>query len=251
MSSDSYKAWKWIQDNQDQFEKHIFGPVMIECSIKDPKWVDIIESLFQKSTFITFTTQTKNDYKKLMTQVHEVLRLSEVNVRIATASLEEFQHPCSSDELSRYGLDAWASDFLSGPEPVLVMLYPEIRLHLTAVAWQDTTPQQYDMLSTSRIDSWATSKSTYRIVRRREYGSSAVSAQVGNVKPATIWTDQPADIGAKRELQENIEGWGQEVKTLQQQNNELQAQLLHLREQIENRREEVVRHFLLFHICYG
>ena len=160
ISSDSYRAWQWIQNNQEQFEKHIYGPVMIECSIKDPKWVDIIESLFQKSTFITFTTQTKNDYAKVMRQVHDVMKLSEFNARIATASIEEFQHPCSTDELSRYGLHSWATEHISGPEPVLVMLYPELRLHLTAIGWQDTTPAQYDMLNHSRIDSWATSKST-------------------------------------------------------------------------------------------
>ncbi|KAL8824374.1 MAG: hypothetical protein Q9191_005097 [Dirinaria sp. TL-2023a] len=241
ISPDSYKAWQWVQNNQDQFEKRVFGPVMIECSIKDPKWVDMIESLFGRSTFITFTVQTKNDLKKFMTQVHEVMGLSEINTRMATASLEEFQHPCSDEELSRYGLDGWASDFISGPEPVLVMLYPEIRLHLTAVGWEDTTPEQYDMLSTSRIDNWATSKSTYKIVRRREYGSSAVSAHVGNNKPATIWTDQPVDIGAKRELQESIEGWSQEVKAFENENKELQAQLHHVRDQIQSKREEVDR----------
>ena len=244
ISPDSYKAWQWIQDNQGQFEKHIYGPVMIECSIKDPKWIDIIESLFQKSTFITFTAQTKNDYAKLAKHVHDVLRLSEVNIRTSTASIEEFQHPCSSDDLPRYGLQSWASEHITGPEPVLAMLYPELRLHLTAIGWQDTTPQQYDMLNNSRIDSWATSKSTYKIIKRREYGSSAVSAQVGNVKPATMWTDQPADLGAKRELQENIEGWSEEIKAFETQIKELQAQLLHVREQIENKREEVVRQLL-------
>lgn len=96
------------------------------------------------------------------------------------------------------------------------------------------------MLINSPIDQWITSKSTYRIIRRREYGPSATSAQVREIRKGTVWTDQPVDIGAKRDLQENIEGWGQEVQSYEQEILDLQAQLVRLREQIEDKAAEIV-----------
>lgn len=97
------------------------------------------------------------------------------------------------------------------------------------------------MLVNSPIDAWVTSKSSYKIIRRREYGPGATSAQVRDTRPGTIWTDQPVDIGAKRDLQDNIEGWGEEVRKYEQEIRDLQAQLARLREQIEDKAAEVVR----------
>ena len=214
---------------------------MVECSIKDPKWVDMIESLFQNNNLLTFTVQTKNDFKKLSDALHKGLHLSEINIRTVTYGLNEFRPPVARDELQRYGLEGWATDFIAGPEPVLAGLCGELRIQSTALGWRDTTPQQYDMLRNSPIENWVTSKSSYRIIRRREYGPGATSAQVRDVRKATVWTDQPVDIGAKRTLQENIEGWESEVHSFQKQNQDLQTKLLHMRDQIRDKESESVR----------
>lgn len=243
-SPDSYKAWKWIQQNQGFFEKQVFGPAMIECSVKDSKWADMIESLFQKSNFIAFTVQTKNDFKKLNDQVHGAMHLSEINIRTMDAGIDAFQPPMEATQLERYGLSGWASDYLNGPEPLLAGLFYEVRLHLTAIGWPDTTPEQYDLLQASGLNNWVTSRSSYKITRRPEYGPSATSAQVRDVKKATIWTNQQADVGAKRELQENIDGWNEEIKAFEDKTGELQIQLLHIREQLDSTRQEHVRQAL-------
>ena len=240
-SRDSWRAWQWIQENQNLFEKQVLGPPMIECSITDPKWLDNIESLFQKSNFITFTVQTRNDFATLNNKLHGELRLSEINIRTMTGSLDEFRPPVSREDLQRYGLETYAIDYFNGPEPVLAMLCSELRLHAAALGTRDTTPQQYDMIMNSPIDLWITSKSNYRILRRREYGPSATSAQVRDVRKATIWTDQPVDVNAKQELLENIEGWSQEVQAYEQQVKDLQTQLVHMREQIQDKDAEIVR----------
>ena len=214
---------------------------MIECSITEPKWLDNIESLFQKSNFITFTVQTRNDFATLNNKLHGELRLSEINIRTMTGSLDEFRPPVSREDLQRYGLESYAIDYFNGPEPVLAMLCSELRLHAAALGIRDTTPQQYDMIMNSPIDLWITSKSNYRILRRREYGPSATSAQVRDVRKATIWTDQPVDANAKQELLENIEGWSQEVQSYEQQVKDLQTQLVRMREQIQDKDAEIVR----------
>ena len=213
---------------------------MVECSITDPKWVDIIEALFNKSNAITFTAQTKNDFETLNNKLHGELKLSEIHTRTMTGNLNEFRPSVSREDLQRYGLEGYAIDYFAGPEKILAMLCADMRLHVAAIGTRDTTPQQYDMLTNSPIDLWVTSKSHYRIVRRREYGPSATSAQVRDIKKASIWTDQPVDVGAKQELQENIEGWGLEVKSYEQKVKDLQTQLVRMREQIQDKDAEIV-----------
>ena len=210
----------------------------MECSVKDPKYVDLIESLFQKNNFLCFTVQTNNDFQKLSDELHGRLKLSECNIKTMAGRLDEFRPPISPEETKRYGFEGWALDYITGPETVLASLCYDMRLHLTAVSLRDTTTQQYEALQNSPIESWVTSKSSYKIIRRREYGPSATSTSVRGVRKATIWTDQPVDLRAKRELQENIEGWGEEVKSYRRDFMEAQSEVSRLKDQIHEKGDE-------------
>lgn len=243
VARDSARAWSWIQEHQDEFEKQVYGPPIVECSVKDPRFVDLVEGVFTKTDLMCFTVQTRSDFKKLHSQLHQHMGLVEINIRTMTGGLDNFRPPISEEERKRYGFDGWALDYMIGPEPVLAMLCAEgPRLHQAAVALQDTTDQQYKMLQGSPIQSWITSKSHYRINRRREYGPGAVSTQVRDLKPAQIWTSQPVDLTAKRELQENIEGWGEEVKSIAGSIENIKAQIKQMRDEKEGLEREQVRH---------
>ena len=228
------QAWKWIQQHQDQFEKPVCGPPIVECSIKDPRYVDLVEGLFTKSDLICFTVQTKSDFKKLRHQVYDIMRLTEVNIRTMTAGLQEFPSPASNEVMQRLGLDGFALDFLSGPEPVLAMLCAEgPRLHQSGVALRDISPEQYELIQNSPIATWVAGKSFYRINRRREYGPGATSTQVRDIRPAQVWTDQPVDMAAKRELQHKIGNWEQEMVGLRQRLEENRVELEKVKEKAE------------------
>ena len=207
---------------------------MVECSIKDPKWADQIESLFSDSHFTIFTSQSREDYAKFTHIMHEELKLSNVNTRPMTGRLDEFRPPVPMKELQRYGLEGWAIDCIDGPEPVLAMLAYELKLHATAISLRDSTPREYDEIQKSAIDNWVTNKNMYRIVRRREYGPSATTATVRNIRKAQKWTDQPVDMSAKHKLQEDIQGWTEETASLEQQNRELQIELAAIRDRISD-----------------
>ena len=240
LSRDTYKLWEWVQQNQNQFERPVFGPPIVECTVKDPKYVDHIESLFQKGVMISFTVQTSADFKKLSDQGHDRMRLKEINIRTVLNGLDPFRPPVSVEQMKQYGFEGWALDYLNGPDPVLAMLCGEVHIHEAGVALRDTTPQQFGLLQNSPIQSWVTSKSTYRITRRREYGPSAMSTLVKNIRKAIVWTDQPVDLTAKRELQENIQGWTEEVASLQAEMGGDQAKILAYRDAINIDSEEGV-----------
>ena len=113
-------------------------------------------------------------------------------------------------------------------------------MHEAGVALRATAPQQVGYLQNSPIQSWVTSKSTYRITRRREYGPNAMSTLVKNIRKAIVWTDQPVDLTAKRELQENIQGWTEEVASLQVEMDGDQKNILAYRDAINTDSEEGV-----------
>lgn len=222
-SRESHRLWEWLQQNQKEFEAEVFGPPLVTCSIKDPRYLDQIESLLQQSLVISFTVQTKNDFKLLSNIAAERLKLSEVNIKTIRTKLDEYRAPMSSDEMKRYGLDSWAIDFMQGPEPVLAMLCAEIKMHATGVAVRDTTAEQFTLLENSNLQNWVTNQSTYRVNRRREYGAGAVSTMTRPVNKAKFWTDAPVDGNIQRELQEKIDGWQEELAELAREVHEIQS----------------------------
>ena len=207
MASDTHQAWKWIKENQDQYDLPILGPPMVECSVKDLKYVNQLESLLGITLLTTFTAQTRNDFSKLDRILREEKGLHAINISTRTTGLDRFSPPVNQDTLQRYGLDGWAIDFITGPERLLAMLCEQKGLHRTGISHHDTTAEQYEELQHSPISSWVTKSSLYRITRRREYGPEAVSATVVPIRPAKVWTDQPVDLSIKREIQEKINGW--------------------------------------------
>ena len=240
VSRDAYKLWEWVQQNQDQFEMQVFGPPIVECSVNNPRYLDHVESLFQKSIMISFTVQTQSDYRKLSDQGHAHMHLSEVNIRTIYPGLEPLRAPVGPEQMRQFGFEGWALEYLNGPEPVLMMLCAEAHIHAAGIAMRDTTPQQFELLQNSPIQSWVTDKSNYKITRRRDYGPSAMSTMVRNTRRATVWTEQPVDLTAKQELKENIQGWTEEVGTFRTEMEEDQKKILAYRNAINTDSEESV-----------
>ncbi|KAG8528661.1 uncharacterized protein KY384_006348 [Bacidia gigantensis] len=226
LSQDTARLWDWVQQHPEAFEKPVFGPPVVECSIKDPKYVDMIEALFQRNILLSFTVQTRNDGATLSRIAHDRLNLAEVNFKTVVFELGHFKSlELEADEMRRYGFDSWAMGHISGPEPLLAMLCGEMKVHETAVALRDSTPQQFEAIKNSAVSNWVTPKATYRIARRKEYGPDATSTQSKSFRPARVWTDQPVDLTAKRELQEKISDAKEELAGYRTQLDEVKAKM--------------------------
>lgn len=190
-----------------------------------------MESLFQKNDLLSFTTQSRSDFKKLGAQLYGTMKLAEITIRTSTGSLNEFRPPVSDEQKRAYGFEGWALEFMDGPEPVLAMLCGEVRLHQTGISLRDISQRQYETLQDSPISSWVAGKSSFQITRRREYGPGATSTRVRDIRRAQVWTTQSVDMGVKRDLQFNIEGWSEEVRELTRQAEEGKEKLRQLKEE--------------------
>ncbi|CAK7206660.1 Structural maintenance of chromosomes protein 5 [Sporothrix eucalyptigena] len=222
---DVANGWQWLEKNKDHFSKEIFGPPLVTCSIKDPRYSDQVQSLFQQDDFLCFTTQTVEDHKKLSAQFYQEMGLS-VTIRTCTTSFDSFRPPVSPDQLTAMGFEGTAIDFLDGPEPVLAMLCTERRLHASPVSIQAPPQGQYDMVITNNnISTWVTKDQMYRVNRRREYGDHAVSTAVRDVRPGRFWKEAQADMSEKAELQRKLDGQNEKIRVLQEDMKRLKEKM--------------------------
>ncbi|TWU77063.1 Structural maintenance of chromosomes protein 5 [Metarhizium rileyi] len=228
-------GWEWIKEHQSEFEKEVFGPPMISCSVKDERYSDQIQALLQGDDFTCFTAQTKNDYKKLTDQLYRVMSLSVV-VRTCSNPRSAFKAPVDRAELAELGLDGFAIDYLEGPEPVLAMLCSEKRLHMSGVALNEHSEQAYEkLINSGKVNQWATGRQTFSIRRRREYGPQAMTTITKNIQIGRFWTSQPVDMQEKKELERRLDEIYSERSTLKEAHDKLQLKL----DAIEERKKEV------------
>ncbi|KAJ6151249.1 hypothetical protein N7470_007843 [Penicillium chermesinum] len=204
VSPDTAKGYQWLLDNQHRFEKEVFGPPMVTCSVSDPKYADAIESFIQKAELTAFTVQSKNDFRTLQQALIKELNLHDISIRTCPAGSGWKRSPIPKEDIERMGYDGWASDFIKGPEPVISMLYEESKLGSTPIAIREISEEAYEETTNGPIVQFVSGRTVYQISRRREYGPGATSTRARGIKKARIWTDQPVDMSAKQEYLNEI-----------------------------------------------
>ena len=229
VSPETAKAWKWIQENQDEFEQEVYGPPLISCSVKDPRYTDIIESIMSKSDFMAITAQTKSDFDKLSNHLYGTMKLADITLRSSYDTLSNYSRSLSAHEMQLCGLEGWALDFIDGPEPVLAMLCDSAKINYAGVSLREINEDQFNMLVQSNCNTWVTGRHYHKATARREYGPQATSTLTRNVVPARMWTDRPVDESRKREIESRI-------RDLARVFEEMKAEIVPLRQKIEKLR---------------
>lgn len=232
ISPHSFQAYTRIQNEeiQKRFENPVFGPPIVSCSVNDPKYADAIESMLQRNDLIAFTVQSRNDFRTLQRILNTEMKLSDISIRTSTVPLDNFQSPMAADGLRRLGFDGWAKDFLNGPDPVLAVLCSENRLHQAPITLRDISDDEFNRLTNGPISLWVAGKQTYQVTRRREYGPSATSTRVREVRPARVWTSQPVDASTRNELEQSIQIMRNELSEIQGEMEGDKAEVTRLKE---------------------
>jgi len=241
-SRDTLKAWKWIQDNRDKFQQHVYGPPLVECSLKDARMANAVECLLQANDFKIITVQNQADFDFLQRKIFRELKLHDVSLR--TCSLDNLNHfspPLSAEAMRQAGLESWALDHLRGPPTVLAMLCIEKHLHQCGITSRDVSQRQHDDLANSKVWSYVAGNRCYRFVRRAEYGAAGISAQMGVVRPAQAWTNQGVDMGRKAALEREIAEKKGELSLIWTEFENLKAELVQIADDEAPLEKEVER----------
>ncbi|KAF2404194.1 putative ABC/SMC5 protein [Trichodelitschia bisporula] len=240
ISKDTANAWKWIQSNRDKFQEAVYGPPLIECSVKDMRYVDGIESVFGPGDFLAFTVTCQADFRMLQGALYKELGLSDIHVRSSRRPLSEYSSPMSKEQLRSCGLDEFMIDLISGPEPVLAMLCEGRNLHRVGISLQQGTDAQFNRLKDSQIQTWVAGSQSFRISRRRDLGPSAVSTSVQMIGRASRFTNTAVDPTAEQELNREILELEEELAELQENAEALTPRQEELRTRKKQLEEEKV-----------
>ena len=234
-------AWDWIQEHKDIFEKEVFGPPLVSCSMKDDRYGDQVQSLLQLDDYTCITAQTKNDYKKLTQQLYRVMSLSVV-VRTCPQPLQAYLAPIDAQAAASLGLDGFAIDFLNGPEPVLAMLCAEKRLHQSGISLREHGDAEYERLVNSgTVSQWAAGKQSFIVRRRKEYGPNAMSAITKHIQPGRFWTSQPVDAQEKAEVKRKLIQLKGERDVMKEEHAQLKKNQSAIVEKQAEKTDEIVR----------
>ncbi|KAG9258725.1 structural maintenance of chromosome complex subunit SmcA [Emericellopsis atlantica] len=233
------KGWEWVQEHQNEFEKEIFGPAMVTCSIKDERYSDQVQSVLGQEDFTCFTAQTTNDLTKLNDQLLRTMSLS-VATRSCANPLSSFKTPVALEEARRLGMEGFAIDYVDGPEPVLAMLCASSGLHRAGISLQEHTDQQYEaIVQSGAINSWSAGKTAYNIRRRREYGPGAVTTVTKPVKGGRFWKSQPLDSAELNEYKRRLAQASEEFARLKSQSNDSKTRKGEIEEKRAKLRTEI------------
>lgn len=245
LSHDTYRAYQWVKGNQNRFEKEVFGPPIVSCSVTDPKYADAVESMFQRNDFVAFTTQSRSDFRVLQKALAD-MRMSDVSIRTCSIPLERFPPPMSEGELKELGFDCWARDVLTGPDPVIALLCSENRLNSTPICLRNISEAEYHRMENGPLTTWVAGKQAYQVNRRREYGPNATSTRVRPVRPARVWTSQPVDGSARQELERTIMELNDGIREVQETMDVDKAEITQLKETYQENERARVRSTLQF-----
>lgn len=213
------QAWEWIQANRASFDSPVYGPPMIECSLRDARHADAVEAVIGQSELLAITVTSDRDFQMLNKQLTKVMKLTQVYIRAVHHPLSYFPPAFSKDDLERLGFESLVLDLIDGPDDVLAMLCDNKNIHQAVFSSRDIPNSRFDALENSSIGTAVSSRQIFTITRRREYGTDGISSRANNLKPAQLLTDQPVDTEAEREvsrrmnqIQSDLHQIGEELK---------------------------------------
>lgn len=240
MSTDTFNAWRWIQENQELFEKHVYGPPLVECSLKDPTMASQVESFLRPSHFKIITAQTTKDFALLQQKLNREMNYHDISLRSCSESdLSRFKRPFAEENMRTYGLESYIIDHLEGPGPVLAMLCNETYLHQSAIASRSLGDEQHEALAKSELKSYVCGQLIHQFSRRAEYGKDGHLSRASAVRAAEYWTAQSVDMGRKAAAERSIAEKSGEVSLIKEQHQKCQAEIEKLEKKMQKLRDEI------------
>lgn len=240
ISDDTFKAYRWILDNQDKFEGEVFGPPIVTCSVTNPQYATAIESLMSKTDFLSFTVQSTLDFRKLQKLLVTELGLSDISIKTCT-SLAPLTKPRPNLNLQQLGLDGWAQDYVTGPDYVLASLCDNNALRKTPIGLKDISEQTFNALQNNpAVVSWVSARKSYKVSRRAELGEWAKSTSTKTIRPANVWNSQPIDASVKKGHEDTIRDLKVRLEQIEEEMKAQRAEMQELNEQRKRVEQEMV-----------
>ncbi|CAA2952068.1 structural maintenance of chromosomes 5 [Olea europaea subsp. europaea] len=210
-----FEAYQWVQEHRNEFNKEVYGPVLLEVNVSNRFHADCLEGHVAHYIWKAFITQDSDDRDFLFKN----LRSYDVPVINHVGDEGQHRNPFqTTEEMLKLGISSRLDQVFEAPHAVKDVLTSQFGLEHSYIGSKETDQKADQVLGLRIMDVW-TPENHYRWSRSR-YGGH-VSASVESVTRSQLLLCN-LDVGEierlksrKTELEDTISTIDSDLKALQ------------------------------------
>ncbi|CAN4080585.1 unnamed protein product [Withania somnifera] len=235
-----FEAYDWVQKHQHQFNKSVYGPVLLEVNVSDRIHADYLEGDVPGYIWKAFIAQDPADRDYLVRNMRS-FDVPILNVSDASQSCVPFQ---VTEEMHMLGIDSRLDQVFDAPDAVKEVLISQFRLDHSYIGSRETDKRADEVLQLGIFDLW-TPENHYRWTKSR-YGGH-VSGSVESVDRSRFLLCN-VDAGEVERLKSRKLQLDEDISTLEDNLRAVKSELRNIEDEgakLERLREEIINESLL------
>lgn len=235
-----FEAYNWVQEHQHQFNKPVYGPVLLEVNVSNRIHADYLEGDVPGYIWKAFITQDAADRDLLFRNMRS-FDVPIINVADESQSHVPFQ---ITEEMRMLGIDSRLDQVFDAPDAVKEALIGQFRLDHSYIGSRETDKRADEVLRLGIFDLW-TPENHYRWTKSR-YGGH-VSGSVESVDRSRLLLCN-VDAGEVERLKSQKLQLDESISTLEDNLRAVKSQLRNIEDEgakLEKQREDIINESLL------
>lgn len=235
-----FEAYNWVQEHQHQFNKSVYGPVLLEVNVSNRIHADYLEGDVPGYIWKAFITQDAADRDFLVRNMRS-FDVPILNVSDESQSRVPFQ---VTEEMRMLGIDSRLDQVFDAPDAVKEVLISQFRLDHSYIGSRETDKRADEVLQLGIFDLW-TPENHYRWTKSR-YGGH-VSGSVESVDRSRFLLCN-VDAGEVERLKSRKLQLDEDISALEDNLRAVKSELRNIEDEgakLERQREEIINESLL------
>ncbi|KAL3380682.1 hypothetical protein AABB24_001042 [Solanum stoloniferum] len=234
-----FEAYNWVQEHQHEFNKPVYGPVLLEVNVSNRIHADYLEGDVPGYIWKAFITQDAADRDLLFRNMRS-FDVPIINVADKSQSRVPFQ---ITEEMRMLGIDSRLDQVFDAPNAVKEVLVGQFRLDHSYIGSRETDKRADEVLQLGIFDLW-TPENHYRWTKSR-YGGH-VSGSVESVDRSRFLLCN-VDAGEVERLKSQKLQLDEAISTLEDNLRAVKNELRNIEDEgakLEKQREEIINESL-------
>ncbi|XP_024025820.1 structural maintenance of chromosomes protein 5 [Morus notabilis] len=232
-----FEAYNWVQAHRDEFNKEVYGPVLLEVNVTDRLHANYLEGHVPYYIWKSFITQDPRD-RDLLVRNFKALNF-DVPVLNYFGSEDSYRAPYQiSQQMRELGISSRLDQVFDASFAVKEVLTGQCGLERSYIGSKETDLKADQVLKLGIFDCW-TPENHYRWSKSR-YGGH-VSGSVEVVKQSRLLLSG-SDVGEIERLRSRIADLEQSISSLEENVKSLQIEQRHIEDksaELRKQQEEI------------